>query len=531
MAVFSFRGNEAIPMSDSIIRQRAMANSGAARVVLSPQWNPPPDPFKAYADQLRRDEARAQALAQAQAQALAQAERNKPLTLFGAPLAGPGGKAISNFVKGPLSDAVEGVSNFLTQDAPNFPVSTDATGKPIKFPEPLGSGVSPNRGIDRRGYIQRPVMDANGNIAGYEYVKIDDPVGTKTPTDSQSSSSTIDMSSNGSGNSNNFSMTADNLARQNGEDVGSIYSDNANTLSALVTDPNQNTKDLRKIQEQVWGEPTTTVLPNGDEIITYANDRLIFHGFDENAQLAGHIPSRNPNPIDPNATDAEKIAFAKKFKNIYVPPRYRLGQEYLDLSIMNKGEKIALQKNLRRAGYYPEGFQILPGEITNEEIGFLQAAMGEANMKGVKLEGLYDMREGMRKQAIAAERAAGSGGGGGGTTRSVDIRFDTTTMAAGRVLLNRILTDALGRSPSESELSQFMAMLNEAESKSPTKTITEYVNSGDTRRSTTRTTPSGLDPEAMAEDFAAGIDGGAPMTANKETDYLMGYLNSLGANA
>lgn len=531
MAVFSFRGNEAIPMSDSIIKQRAMANSGAARVVLSPQWNPPPDPFKAYADQLRREEARAQALAQAQAQA--QAERNKPLTLFGAPLAGPGGQAFSNFVKGPLSDTVEGVSNFLTQDAPNFPISTDATGKPIKFPKPLGSGVSPNRGIDRRGYIQRPVTDASGNIAGYEYVKIDDPFGTKTLTDSQSSSSTIDMSFNGYGNSNNFPMTADNLARKNGENLGSIYSDNANTLSALVTDPNQNREDLAKIREQVYGKPIVRLEPNGDETITYQNDRILYHGIDANAQRAGHIPNKNPNPIDPNATDAEKFAFAKKFKDIYVPPKYRLGQEYNELAIMTKGEKIALQKNLRRAGYYPQGFQILPGFITNDEIGFYQAAMGEANVAGLELADVYDIRERMRKQAIAAERAAGGGGGGGGggTNRSVDIRFDTTTMAAGRVLLSRVLTDALGRSPSESELSQFMAMLNEAESKSPTKTITQYVTSGDTRRSTTRTTPSGLDPEAMAEDFAASIDGGAPMTANKETDYLMGYLNSLGANA
>jgi hypothetical protein len=32
----------------------------------------------------------------------------------------------------------------------------------------------------------------------------------------------------------------------------------------------------------------------------------------------------------------------------------------------------------------------------------------------------------------------------------------------------------------------------------------------------------------LAEEFAAGIDGGVPMTAKKETDYLMGYLNSLG---
>ena len=73
-----------------------------------------------------------------------------------------------------------------------------------------------------------------------------------------------------------------------------------------------------------------------------------------------------------------------------------------------------------------------------------------------------------------------------------------------------------------------MAMLNNAESKSPTKTITQYVKTGKTRTSTSRTTPSEVDPEALAEEFAAGIDGGAPMGAKKETDYLMGYLNSLG---
>jgi hypothetical protein len=124
---------------------------------------------------------------------------------------------------------------------------------------------------------------------------------------------------------------------------------------------------------------------------------------------------------------------------------------------------------------------------------------------------------------IAKRKSGGGGGGGGAATRSVDIRFDTTTMANGRTLLSRVLQDALGRAPSDDELSRFMAMLNEAESKSPTKTITQYITSGNTRKSISRTNPSDVDPEAMAREFAQGVDGGNEM-GEYQTNRFMSML-------
>jgi hypothetical protein len=101
-------------------------------------------------------------------------------------------------------------------------------------------------------------------------------------------------------------------------------------------------------------------------------------------------------------------------------------------------------------------------------------------------------------------------------------------MAQARTTLTAVLKDALGRMPSEQELADFIAMLNEAESKSPTKTVTRTTKTGDNTRAVARTTPSGVDPQQMAEEFAADIGGGAPRAAKAETDYLMGYLSSLG---
>ena len=95
-------------------------------------------------------------------------------------------------------------------------------------------------------------------------------------------------------------------------------------------------------------------------------------------------------------------------------------------------------------------------------------------------------------------------------------------------MLAGVLADALGRAPTDSELAQFMAKLNDAESKSPTKTITRYINGGGTRTSISRSTPSDVDPEQMAEEFAQGIDGGKPYEANKRDSYISGLLKSLG---
>ena len=85
--------------------------------------------------------------------------------------------------------------------------------------------------------------------------------------------------------------------------------------------------------------------------------------------------------------------------------------------------------------------------------------------------------------------------------------------------------------PTEQELADFIAMLNEAESKDPTKTVARTTGGGGRTRTVSRTTPGSVDPQQMAQEFAEQIGGGAPSTAKRETDYLMGYLNSLGGLA
>jgi len=345
-----------------------------------------------------------------------------------------------------------------------------------------------------RGISSEAVLDPNGNVIGY------------TPTGNMPS---FPPSSGAS---------ADAIARANGENV-------VDALAGNVLKDESFRNQLGVVRSQIYGAPKQEILPNGEQRLIYDNELLLYHGITSDMQASGYVAGRLPDPIDPNATDAEKYEYSKQ--GLFAPPLYKLGEEYMELATMTREDKIILQKNLKRAGYYSSTDTIVPGILQGNEIGYLQAAMGEANVAGLELPQLYELRSRARKKAIAAG-GGGGGGGGGATTRSVDINFNTTTMANGRVLLSRVLQDALGRSPSDEELAKFMSMLNNAESKSPTKTITQYINSGNTRKSISRTNPSDVDPEALAKEFAADVEGGVPMEAKKETDYLMGYLNSLG---
>jgi hypothetical protein len=343
-----------------------------------------------------------------------------------------------------------------------------------------------------RGISSEAVLDPNGNVVGY------------TPTGNMPS---FPPSSGAS---------ADAIARANGENV-------VDALSGNVLQDESFRNQLGIVRSQIYGAPKQEILPNGEQRLIYDNELLLYHGITSDMQASGYVAGRLPDPIDPNATDAEKYEYSKQ--GLFAPPLYKLGQEYMELATMTREEKINLQKNLKRAGYYSKTDTIVPGILQGNEIGYLQAAMGEANVAGLELSQLYELRSRARKKAIAA-----GGGGGGAPTRTVDINFNTTTMANGRVLLSRVLQDALGRAPSDEELAKFMAMLNNAESKSPTKTITQYVKTGKTRTSTSRTTPSEVDPEAMAREFASGVNGGNEM-GSYQTNRLMSMLMNQVAGA
>jgi len=511
MAVVAFTGNGIVPNTAGKNFVDGKTYAGSTKAALSDQWLGPVDPFKARLDALRKMELEAQA----EAKRLAQQRANRPLELFGAPLSGPLGGVVSDTLKGVYS-AAGAVGGFLASDAPNFPVSTDPSGKSLQN---LNNDFQKSYPTDQKFYEEQginsePVLDSNGNIIGYT------PTGVKQTTKNNLNQSTQMSGTNFNPNPNvpQGGASADALARAAGESIVDVLASN------VLKDPSFRNK-LGNVRNQIYGSPKEEILPNGELRLVYDNELLLYHGITSDMQAAGYVAGRLPDAISPDATDVQKYEYSKS--ELFAAPLYKIGDEYTQLSTMTREEKINLQKNLKRSGYYSSSDTLIPGILQGTEIGYLQAAMGEANVAGLELSQLFELRSRARKKAIAGA-GGGGGGGGGATTRTVDISFNTTTMANGRVLLSRVLQDALGRTPSDEELSQFMAMLNGAESKSPTKTITQYVNSGGTRTSTSRTNPSDVDPTVMAEEFAAGIGGGAPMGAKKETDYLMGYLNSLG---
>ena len=508
MAIIAFTSNGVVPNPSTTASslKKGDAYSGSTRAALTKQYAPTPDPFKSYYDAKRKLEQQAALEArirqeQQAAQDALRAQNN--VKLFGG-----------------LSNIVDNVSNFFTSEAPNFNVTTDPVGNPLNKAEVKKEiPVNKERGPERPGFIQQPQVDSTGNIFGYNYVKVSSP---STQADISTGLNQID-------NPETYSMGvgADNAARmgKSQEDVGSIW----NVLNQNFMNDTEFRNELGRVQEQIYGKPTMQEFPNGEVRAVYDNEFLLYHGINADMQAAGYISGRVPDIINENATEAEKYEYIKNAqRGLYAAPLYKIGEEYTQLQTMTKSEKFNLQKKMKRAGYYSSGDTIAPGNFQTNDIIYYQAALSEANVAGLTVDQLFELRARGVKKLKAAGGGGRGGGGGGAPTRTVDINFSTTTMANGRTLLTKVLQDALGRAPSDEELSQFMAMLNGAESKSPTKTITQYVNSGSTRRSTSRTTPSDVDPEALAEEFAAGIGGGAPMGAKKETDYLMGYLNSLG---
>ena len=361
------------------------------------------------------------------------------------------------------------------------------------------------------GIPSRPVINDKGEVEGYAPDRPGDPGFSAVPEGMIAGSNT---------SRNVTSVEA--AARAGGENLTNILADN------VLSDPNIRNQ-LGRVQQQVYGAPEMIEMPDGTVMPFYSSDMVMFHGITADMQTSGYIPGRLPNPLKPDATDKEKYEYYKASKTgMFVAPRFRYGDEYTSLATMTREEKVQLQKNLKRAGYYQEGESVIPGIIQAHEINYLQDAMAEANITGLDLPDVYKMRAITLAEMKKSGYGGGGGGGGGSPTRTVDITYNTTSMKEGRAMLAGVLADALGRAPTDSELAQFMAKLNDAESKSPTKTITRYINGGGTRTSISRSTPSDVDPEQMAEEFAQGIDGGKPYEANKRDSYISGLLKSLG---
>lgn len=464
----------------------------------------------------REEEARkrSQQAAAAREAGQAQAQANEPVSIVGDLPAGPIGQFLSN----PLGN----LSNWLTSEAPNpFPTPLGPDGKPLPSAAQQAQtkagmeGVSSTRGPDKPGYIQQPVLGGNGETVGYEYVKLVSPKPV-TADEATAAVQNVDTS------------TPAGIARASGQQAPgpaptTIYDEVASLEQSYA-------KRRYDAAVRAWGEPTKEKNPDGSERLVWGTNGMEFLGM-----APGEIASPT---LQAPAEDAPYKDWVKYRDRLKSQQSIMDKKMYTESSVKEayygmgtKGVK-DMQRAFLAAGLYDSNDIVALGNVGEKELSFMRDLMTMANINGTTWEEQFSIF-----QSAAAEQKArgygggGGGGGGGGTSVYTQIQYTQTSMAQGRALLISVLKGALGRYPTDDEISRFIDMLNKAESKSPTKTVTRTTTAGKSTRAVSRTTPSAVDAQAMAEEFAQGIGGGKPYKANARDRYLGALLDSMGGTS
>lgn len=236
-----------------------------------------------------------------------------------------------------------------------------------------------------------------------------------------------------------------------------------------------------------------------------------------------------PRPKD-NADIEEWRRYYNGLKSSIATPLYTPESPMMTLQKMDVKTRARFQKQLIAAQLISTDETIIPGQMDQTTLETMAGLMAEANFAGITWEVRLSqaMQEAAIRRAEQDSYGGGGGGGGGGTSVYKQIQYTTTSVSQARAMLVGVLTEALGRYPTDQEVSEFLRILNKQESKSPSKTVTRTTTEGDMTTAVSRSTPSTVDAQALAEEFAASIGGGAPAAAKAEADYLTGFLESLG---
>lgn len=326
----------------------------------------------------------------------------------------------------------------------------------------------------------------------------------------------------------------DTIAKAKAATAGNIYEE----INAL--EENYNYRVMQTAID-VWGQPREQMAFNPD------TGRMEVAGLDwsytvEGAEgwgrpdaylglAPGQVPFRRPKAPKEDAPYEEWVAYRNKLQQSIRKPLYKEDSVMETLWNMGTEGVRKFQKMLLQGQFYDTNDNVKLGVIGAKEIAWMRDLMTYANINGYTWEQQLEFElEGAAKAAAQSSGGGGygGGGGGGGTTTYKQIQYTQTSIAQARSLLVNILKEALGREPTDSEVTKFVALLNKAESKSPTKTVTRTTTEGDMTTAVSRMTPSGVDAEYLAREFARGIGGGEPFQANAETNYLAGLLESLG---
>jgi len=269
-----------------------------------------------------------------------------------------------------------------------------------------------------------------------------------------------------------------------------------------------------------YGPPVGTETdPRGVKVNVYDYKSPRYIGVEGEAQKYGFIPFTMPNRPADNAPEAAFENWMTKLKSAARPPQYRVGAQYSTFENMDQKSIASIQKQFREAGLYEKNDLVIPGRASATDFEKMKSLMGEANNVGLTWEEMLKIKSG--------SNAGKFGGGGSGTSSTTtQISYTQTSIANGRSLLKQTLGNAIGRAPSETELKRYMKMLHDAESNSPTRTVTSRSGAS----SVSRTTPSNVDPANMALDFAKQIGGGDPYRERQASRYLDLIMNRGGLN-
>ena len=247
--------------------------------------------------------------------------------------------------------------------------------------------------------------------------------------------------------------------------------------------------------------------------------------------IPGDIVVNLPPRPAPDADIEEWRRYYNGLKSSVATPLYKPESPLQTLQRMDVKERARFQKQLIAAQLISTDETIIPGQMDQTTLETMAGLMAEANFAGITWE--TRLSQALQEAAIRRAESSGGGGyggggGGGGTTTYKQIQYTMTSVAQARSMLIGVLTEALGRYPTDEEVAEFLKIVNKQERKSPTKTVTRTTTEGDMTTAVSRTTPSTVDAQALAEQFAQDIGGGAAYEANAAANYLAGFLESLG---
>lgn len=242
----------------------------------------------------------------------------------------------------------------------------------------------------------------------------------------------------------------------------------------------------------------------------------------------GYVAMVIPNKPGPDASYQELQRYEQALAEAVRPPLYKERSVFYDIMNMDMAARKNFQRNLMKAGLYPDDTPVILGNFGEAEFNAMRWLMSRANQNGLKWTEQLDLTIQWKQKQDAVDAASrGAGGGDGSNTVYTQVNYSTTSIGEARTLLISVLRNALGRYPTDEEVADFVAILNAQEKKSPTTTITR-TSSGDTStRSVSTVTPSTVDPVALAEEFASNIEGGDAEYSNKADRYLNALLQSL----